>query len=76
VQVAGTAVTQAAWKTKPSWAIVSSADRTVNPDLERFMAKRAGSKITEINGSHAAFIARPADVAKVIEEAAAQSSKG
>jgi pimeloyl-ACP methyl ester carboxylesterase len=75
VQVAGTAVTRAAWKTKPSWAIVSTADRTVNPDLERFMAKRAGSKITEINGSHVAFIARPADVAKVIEEAAAQSNK-
>jgi pimeloyl-ACP methyl ester carboxylesterase len=71
VQAAGTAVTQAAWKTKPSWAIVSSADRTVNPDLERYMAKRAGSKTTEINGSHVAFIAHPAEVAKVIEQAAA-----
>ncbi|USX29445.1 alpha/beta hydrolase [Oxalobacteraceae bacterium OTU3CINTB1] len=72
VQTAGTAVTQAAWKTKPSWAIVSTADRTVNPDLERTMAKRAGSTTVEINGSHAAFIARPADVAKVIEQAAAK----
>jgi pimeloyl-ACP methyl ester carboxylesterase len=73
VQTAGAAVTQAAWKTKPSWAIVSSADRTVNPELERYMAKRAGSKVTEINGSHATFIVHPAEVAKVIEQAASQS---
>lgn len=70
VQTAAAPVTQAAWKTKPSWAIVSTADRTVNPDLERFMAHRAGSKITEINGSHATFIVHPAEVAKVIEQAA------
>jgi pimeloyl-ACP methyl ester carboxylesterase len=73
VQTAGAAVTQAAWKTKPSWAIVSSADRTVNPELERYMAKRAGSKVTEINGSHTTFIVHPAEVAKVIEQAASQS---
>jgi pimeloyl-ACP methyl ester carboxylesterase len=71
VQAASATITQAAWKTKPSWAIVSSADRTVNPELERAMAKRAGSKTTEINGSHVAFIAHPAEVAKVIEQAAA-----
>ena len=75
VQTAGAPAKQAAWKTKPSWAIVSTADRTVNPDLERYMAKRAGSTTVEINGSHAAFIARPADVAKVIEQAAAKVGK-
>jgi pimeloyl-ACP methyl ester carboxylesterase len=74
VQTAAAPVTQAAWKTKPSWAIVSTADRTVNPDLERFMAKRAGSKITEINGSHATFIVHPAEVAKVIEQAASATA--
>jgi pimeloyl-ACP methyl ester carboxylesterase len=71
VQAATSAVTQAAWKTKPSWAIVSRDDRTVNPDLERFMAQRAGSRTVEIGGSHVAFIAHPAQVAKVIEQAAA-----
>jgi pimeloyl-ACP methyl ester carboxylesterase len=71
VQAATSPVTQAAWKTKPSWAIVSTDDRTVNPDLERFMAKRAGSRTVEIGGSHVAFIAHPAQVAKVIEQAAA-----
>ena len=75
VQVAGAPVTKAAWKTKPSWAIISSADRTINPDLQRYMAKRAGSKVTEIDGSHATFIVHPAEVAKVIEQAAAASGR-
>ncbi|WP_050476248.1 alpha/beta hydrolase [Herbaspirillum rhizosphaerae] len=70
VQTAAAPVTQAAWKSKPSWAVITTADRTVNPELQRFMAARAGSKTVEINGSHAAFIAHPEDVAKVIEKAA------
>jgi pimeloyl-ACP methyl ester carboxylesterase len=74
VQTAGSPVTQAAWKTRPSWAIVSTADRTVNPDLERFMAKRAGSKTVDIDGSHVAFIAHPDKVARVIEQAAAAAA--
>ena len=75
VQTAGAPVTQAAWKSKPSWAIVSTADRTVNPELERFMAQRAGSRIVNINGSHATFVVHAAEVAKVIEQAAALSAK-
>ena len=75
VATAGAAVTQAAWKHKPSWAIVSADDRTVNPALQRFMAGRAGSKTVEIKGSHAAFIAHPAQVARVIEQAAAAAGK-
>jgi pimeloyl-ACP methyl ester carboxylesterase len=71
LQAAGAPVSQAAWKTKPSWAIISKDDRTVSPELERFMAKRAGSKAVEIAGSHVAFIAHPDQVAKVIEQAAA-----
>lgn len=71
VQAASAPVAQAAWKTKPSWAIVSKDDHTVNPDLERFMAKRAGSRTVEIAGSHVAFIAHPEQVARVIEQAAA-----
>jgi len=70
-QLATSPVTQAAWKTKPSWAVISTTDRTVNPELQRYMARRAGSKVTEIKGSHATFIAHPAEVAKVIEQAAA-----
>ena len=74
VAVASTPVTQAAWKNKPSWAVISTVDRTINPDLQRYMTKRAGIKTVEIDGSHVAFIARPADVAKVIEQAAAAAA--
>jgi pimeloyl-ACP methyl ester carboxylesterase len=73
-QAAGTPVTQPAWRNKPSWAIVSKEDRMINPDLERFMAKRANSTTTEIHGSHVAFIAHPAEVAKVIELAATSAN--
>jgi pimeloyl-ACP methyl ester carboxylesterase len=63
-------VTQPAWKTKPSWAVVATADRTVNPELERWMARRAGSTVVEVNSSHVAFLSHPAEMAKVIEQAA------
>jgi pimeloyl-ACP methyl ester carboxylesterase len=66
----GAAVPEAAWKTIPSWYIVSSKDRAINPDLERFYAKRAGAKTTEIASSHVAFISHPHEVVKVIENAA------
>jgi pimeloyl-ACP methyl ester carboxylesterase len=75
VQTAGAPATQIAWKTKPSWAVITTADRTVNPELQRFMAARAGSKVVEINGSHVAFIAHPEAVAKVIEQAAVAAAK-
>jgi pimeloyl-ACP methyl ester carboxylesterase len=66
----GTPITAAAWRTKPSWAVVSTADRAINPDLERFMTKRAGSKTIEINASHVVYMSHPTEVAKVIEQAA------
>jgi pimeloyl-ACP methyl ester carboxylesterase len=71
----GVPITHAAWRTKPSWAVVATADRAINPDLERFMTQRAGSKTVEINSSHVAYMSHPAEVAKLIEQAAAQSSK-
>ena len=61
----------AAWKTKPSFGIVAGADRTINPDLERWMYKRAGARVTEVPGSsHVVMISHPDIVASVIEEAA------
>ena len=68
--VFGAAVASAAWKTIPSWYIVSTQDRAINPDLERFYAKRANAKTTELMSSHVPFLSRPRDVVKVIEEAA------
>ena len=60
----------AAWHVKPSFAIVATKDGTLSTDLERFMAKRAGSTVTEIASSHVAFISHPEEPAKVIEAAA------
>jgi pimeloyl-ACP methyl ester carboxylesterase len=68
-------ISQAAWKEKPSWAVITTADRMVNPELQRFMAKRAQSKVVEIKASHVSFISHAPQVAKLIEQAAAQSGK-
>jgi len=64
-------VSGAAWKTVPSWYVVSSQDRAINPELERFYAKRMGATTSEIASSHVAFLSHPSEVAKVISAAAA-----
>ncbi len=61
--------TNAAWRSKPSFYAVSTEDRTINPDLERFMAKRMGAKSIELKASHVSMISRPAAVAHLILEA-------
>lgn len=60
----------AAWRSKPSWAVLATEDRVYSPELQRSMYQRAGSKITEIKGSHLVYIAQPEQVARVIEDAA------
>ncbi|NWE79582.1 alpha/beta fold hydrolase [Pseudomonas yamanorum] len=60
----------AAWHKKPTYAVVSTEDRALSPDLQRWMYKRAGSKVTEIKASHSVYISQPEAVAKVIEDAA------
>ncbi|WP_348531777.1 alpha/beta hydrolase [Rhizobium sp. 16-449-1b] len=64
-------VTEAAWRSKPSWYAVATEDHKINPDFERFMAKRAGSTTVEIKGSHAVYVSQPQAVAELIEKAAA-----
>jgi len=64
-----------AWKSKPSWTVVATEDHAINPDLQREMAKRAGSKIREVKGSHAVYASKPADVAALIIDAAKATSK-
>jgi pimeloyl-ACP methyl ester carboxylesterase len=64
-------ITTAAWRSKPSWMLVAGADRTINPDLERWYATRAKSHTVEVAGaSHVVYISRPKEVAALIEEAA------
>jgi pimeloyl-ACP methyl ester carboxylesterase len=64
------AVTEAAWKTKPSWYLVATDDHMIPPDAQRFMSKRAGATVVESPGSHAVYVSRPEPVAKLIAQAA------
>lgn len=64
------AVTVAPWRSKPSWYLVTTQDRMIPPDAQRFMAKRAGSTVQELAGSHAAYVSHPDTVAAFIEKAA------
>ncbi len=59
-----------AWRAIPSYGIVATEDRVVNPELQRFMYQRAGARVTELKASHALYISQPEAVAKVIEAAA------
>jgi len=64
-------ITTAAWRSKPSWMAVATKDRTINPDLERWYARRANSHTVEIEGaSHSVYASRPKEVAALIEDAA------
>ena len=65
-----------AWRSKPSWMVVATKDRTINPDLERWYATRANSHKVEVPGaSHAVYVSRPKEVAAVIEEAASHARR-
>jgi pimeloyl-ACP methyl ester carboxylesterase len=66
-------VTNPAWKTKPTWYMVATADRSINPEQERMMAKRAHAKTVEVNASHVAYMSHPKEAAKLIEEAASSA---
>lgn len=69
------AVTQPAWKAKPSWYLVAGDDHMIPPPAQRAMAARAGAKVTEVHGSHAVYVSKPEAVAAVIEKAAQASAE-
>ena len=64
------AVSEPAWKKKPSWYLVATDDRMIPPPAQRFMAQRAGAEVVESAGSHAIYVSRPEEVAAIIEKAA------
>ena len=64
------AITEAAWRSKPSWYLVATSDRMIPPDAQRAMSKRAGATVVEVKGSHAVYVSQPNDVAHLIEQAA------
>jgi pimeloyl-ACP methyl ester carboxylesterase len=63
------AVTEPAWKSKPSWYLVATSDKMIPPDAQRGMSKRAGSTVVEVKGSHAVYVSQPREVAHLIEQA-------
>ena len=63
------AITQPAWKTKPSWYLVATEDKMIPPPAQRAMSGRAGAKVVEAAGSHAIYESKPGVVADLIEEA-------
>ena len=64
------AVTEPAWKAKPSWYLVATDDRMIPPAAQRAMSKRAGSSVVEVKGSHAVYVSQPQAVAELIRKAA------
>ena len=67
------AVSTPAWKSKPSWYLVTTADKMIPPPAQQAMSKRAGSRVVEVNGSHAVYVSQPKAVAAFIERAARES---
>ena len=66
----GAAITQAAWRAKPSWYLVTTEDHMIPPDAQRMMSKRAGSTVVEVKSSHSVFLSQPQAVARLIGQAA------
>jgi len=70
VEALSGAITQPAWRTKPSWYLVTTEDKMIPPDAQRAMSKRAGSTVVEVKSSHAVYVSHPQVVAHLIEQAA------
>ena len=68
-------ISQAAWRTKPSWYLIATDDKMIPVPAQRFMSERAGSTVAEAAGSHAIYVSQPDAVAKLIEQAARTASK-
>ena len=68
------AIMEPVWKSKPSWYLVASEDRMIPPAAQRAMAKRAGSTVVEVSGSHAVYVSKPQAVAALIKRAADKAS--
>src|SRR6201996_228169 len=73
VEALNGAVSEPAWRTKPSWYLVAADDHMIPPPAQRFMSERAGATVTEAPGSHSIYISQPRAVADLIEQAAREA---
>ena len=67
VEALGGKISEPAWKSKPSWYLVTTDDKMIPPDAQRAMSKRAGSKVEEVKASHSVFVSKPAAVAAIVD---------
>jgi pimeloyl-ACP methyl ester carboxylesterase len=67
-------ISEPAWRSKPSWYLVSTEDRMIPPPAQRLMSERAGSTVVEVAGSHSIYVSKPAAVAELIKKAASEVS--
>jgi pimeloyl-ACP methyl ester carboxylesterase len=74
VNALGGTISEAAWKAKPSWYLLTTEDRMLPPDAQRQMSKRAGATVVEVKSSHAVYVSQPQTVAHIVEEAATGAS--
>lgn len=70
-----TELTQAAWRSRPSWAVIATDDKAFDLRMLRHMADRIGAEVTEVPASHAVFMTQPKVVADVIDQAATESPR-
>lgn len=73
VNALGGGITEPAWRSKPSWYLLTTEDKMIPPDAQRQMSKRAGAKVVDVKGSHAIYVSQPQAVANIIEAAAKAS---
>lgn len=72
VDALGGTISEAAWRSKPSWYLVATDDRMIPPPIQREMSERAGATVEEAAGSHAIYVSQPAAVAKLVKKAASE----
>ena len=72
VDALGETISEPAWRTKPSWYLVTTEDRMIPPPAQREMSKRTGSTVVEVEASHSVYVSQPAAVAELIEKAASE----
>jgi len=70
LEAVGGAISEPAWKSKPSWYLITTDDKMIPPDAQRAMSKRAGSTVVEVKGSHSIYLSQPKAVAALINQAA------
>ena len=75
VNALGGAVSEPAWRSKPSWYLVTTGDLMIPPEAQRTMAERIGATVVEVDASHSVYVSQPAAVADVIKQAAAATAK-